>query len=109
MISSEELDSGLASAHIEYTEFTYVGQAFRIGRYPIHFHLNGNMNGSYIKGCSIHQAHNRAINIHNSHNLLVQENVVYDVKGGSIFLEDGIETGNMFRENLVLKVILCTY
>ena len=66
---------------------------FRLGRYPIHFHVNGDMSQSYVRGCSIHRTFNRAINIHNTHNVLLQNNVVYDVKGGAIFLEDSIETG----------------
>ena len=55
--------------------------------------MNGNMSKSYVRGCSIHDTHNRAINIHNSHNILLQNNVVYNAKGGAIFLEDSIETG----------------
>ena len=66
---------------------------FRLGRYPIHFHLNGNMNQSYVKGCSIYRAFNRAVNIHNTHNVLIQDNVVFDVRGGAMFTEDSIETG----------------
>ena len=29
------------AARIEQVEVTYAGQAFKLGRYPIHFHLNG--------------------------------------------------------------------
>ena len=66
---------------------------YSIGRYPIHFHMNGDMSASYVKGCSIHKAFNRAINIHNSHNIRLENNVIYDVMGGALFLEDGLETG----------------
>ena len=38
-----------AQIHISYTEFYWVGQAFRVGRYPIHFHLMGNVTGSYSR------------------------------------------------------------
>ena len=38
-----------AKIHISYTEFYWVGQAFRVGRYPIHFHLMGNVTGSYSR------------------------------------------------------------
>ena len=47
-------------------ELFHVGQAFRLGRYPIHFHMNGDMSSSYVKECSIHESFNRAINIHAS-------------------------------------------
>jgi hypothetical protein len=29
-------------------EFYHVGQSYRLGRYPIHFHMNGDMSGSYM-------------------------------------------------------------
>ena len=104
IIHSPEIDSQLSAAHIEYVEVTYAGQAFRLGRYAIHFHLNGNMSGSYVRGCSIHKSFNRAINVHNSHNVLIEHNVIYDIMGGALFTEDGIETGNIYQYNLVMFV-----
>ena len=104
IIHSPEIDSQLSAAHIEYVEVTYAGQAFRLGRYAIHFHLNGNMSGSYVRGCSIHKSFNRAINVHNSHNVLIEHNVIYDIMGGALFTEDGIETGNVYQYNLVMFV-----
>ncbi|XP_033758550.1 fibrocystin-L-like [Pecten maximus] len=93
-----------ARAKIGYVEFTYVGQAFRLGRYPIHFHLVGNQEGCYVKGAAIHETFNRALNIHGTHNVLVEGNVAYNVMGGSFFLEDGVETGNEYYYNLALFV-----
>ena len=55
------------------------GQAFRLGRYPVHFHLNGNMSSSYIKSSAIHQTFNRAVNIHATHYLTVENNVIYNI------------------------------
>ncbi|CAF1015901.1 unnamed protein product [Rotaria sp. Silwood1] len=81
-----------------------VGQAFRLGRYPVHFHMNGNMNLSYIKSSSIHQTFNRAINIHASHYVTIENNVIYNIMGGAIFLEDGVETGNILNGNLAVFV-----
>ncbi|KAA0710211.1 Fibrocystin-L Polycystic kidney and hepatic disease 1-like protein 1 [Triplophysa tibetana] len=43
---------------------------------------------SYMCGCAIHQSYNRAVTIHNTHNLLVEHNVIYDIKGGAFFIED---------------------
>ena len=34
---------------LENIEVTWAGQAFRLGRYPIHFHMNGDVEGSYVK------------------------------------------------------------
>lgn len=70
------------------------------GRYPIHFHLSGNVSGSYVRGCSIHHTFNRAVTIHGVTGLLVEHNVAYHVMGHAFFIEDGIETGNTIQYNL---------
>lgn len=104
MIHSPVANQLTSHAHIEYVELFHVGQAFRLGRYPIHFHLNGDNTGSYVRGCGIHETFNRAVNIHGSHNILVEKNVVYNVMGGALFFEDGIETGNTLQNNLLVFV-----
>ncbi|XP_050416785.2 fibrocystin-L [Patella vulgata] len=100
MLHAPRKDENLAIGRISYIEVNYAGQAFRLGRYPIHLHLNGDMSASYVRGCAIHETFNRAINIHFTHNLLVEHNVIYNVMGGAFFLEDGIETGNIIQYNL---------
>jgi len=85
-------------------EVTNAGQAFRLGRYPVHFHMNGNMNQSYIKSSSIHSTFNRAVNIHATNYLTVENNVIYNIMGGAMFLEDGVEIGNKIRYNLAVFV-----
>ena len=104
IVHNPEENSGKVHVHIEHTELTFVGQAFRLGRYPIHFHRNGYMRGSYVRGSSIHKTFNRAVNIHNCHELLIENNVAYDIMGGAVFLEDGIEHGNTLERNLLLFV-----
>ena len=88
----------------EYVEVTHAGQAFRLGRYPIHFHLNGNVSGSYVRGCAIHHTFNRAVTIHAVDNLLVEKNVAYNIMGHAYFLEDGIEKHNIIQDNLGIFV-----
>uniref|UniRef100_H2YQB4 Polycystic kidney and hepatic disease 1 (autosomal recessive)-like 1 n=1 Tax=Ciona savignyi TaxID=51511 RepID=H2YQB4_CIOSA len=99
-------DSGKATAvgHIENTEITNAGQAFRLGRYPIYFNMMGNVSGMYVRRCGIHNTFNRAVTIRGTHNLLVEHNVLYDVMGGGIFIEDGIETQNVIQYNLAVFV-----
>ncbi|XP_017158739.1 PKHD1 like 1, tandem duplicate 1 [Poecilia reticulata] len=95
----------LALGRLEYVEIFHAGQAFRLGRYPIHWHLMGDINyKSYVRGCAIHQTFNRAVTIHNTHRLLVEHNVIYDIMGGAFFIEDGIETGNILQYNLAVFV-----
>ncbi len=57
---------------IEYCEFRDVGQAFQLGRYPIHFHMIGTVHNSYVRGNAIHHTYNRAVTIHGVHYLRVQ-------------------------------------
>ncbi|KAM8966821.1 LOW QUALITY PROTEIN: fibrocystin-L [Pelodytes ibericus] len=95
----------LSIGRIEYVEVFHAGQGFRLGRYPIHWHLMGDLQfTSYVRGCGIHQTYNRAVTIHNTHQLLVEKNVIYDIMGGAFFIEDGIETGNVLQYNLAVFV-----
>ncbi len=52
---------------------------------------------SYVRGVGIHKTFNRAINIHNTHKILVEHVVIYNIMGGALFLEDGIEMENIFQ------------
>lgn len=41
-------------ARLNNVEFTDVGQAFKLGRYAIHFHMIGAVHKSYVKEVSVH-------------------------------------------------------
>ncbi|XP_071488092.1 fibrocystin-L-like [Diadema antillarum] len=104
MFFAKEQDQHLVRGRFEYVEVTHAGQAFRLGRYPIHFHMNGDVTGSYVRGCGIHHTFNRAVTIHGVHNFLVEHNVAFNVMGHAYFLEDGIETKNIIQYNLAVFV-----
>uniref|UniRef100_A0A3B4U1D6 PKHD1 like 1, tandem duplicate 2 n=1 Tax=Seriola dumerili TaxID=41447 RepID=A0A3B4U1D6_SERDU len=105
MFHAPRPNENLAIGRLEYVEVFHAGQAFRLGRYPIHWHLMGNIDyKSYVRGCAIHQTYNRAVTIHNTHRLLVERNVIYDIMGGAFFIEDGIETENILQYNLAVFV-----
>lgn len=88
---------------IEYIELVDVGQAFQLGRYPIHFHMIGNVYDSYIKGNSIWNTYNRAVTFHGVNYLRVTHNVAFNTMGHVFFIEDAIETNNLIEYNLALK------
>ncbi|CAG9461071.1 unnamed protein product [Pedinophyceae sp. YPF-701] len=90
---------GRSPLNILNVEVRNAGQAFRLGRYPIHFHLQGSTN-STIRGNSIHHTFNRALTVHGSHGAIVENNVAFNNMGHAFFLEDGIEVDNVFRNNL---------
>ena len=100
MIHAPEQNKGDVIGRFSYIEVTHAGQAFRLGRYPIHFHLNGDVSRSYVRGCSIHHTFNRAVTVHAVNNLLVENNVAYNILGHAYFLEDGIEENNIIQDNL---------
>ncbi|KAM9824037.1 PKHD1 like 1, tandem duplicate 1 [Neosynchiropus ocellatus] len=105
MFHAPRPNENLAIGRIGYIEVYNAGQAFRLGRYPIHWHLMGDVNyKSYVRGCSLWKTFNRAVTIHNTHQLLVEFNVIYDIMGGAFFIEDGIETGNIVQYNLAVFV-----
>ncbi|XP_060949378.1 PKHD1 like 1, tandem duplicate 1 [Limanda limanda] len=105
MFHAPRPNENLVIGRLEHIEIYNAGQAFRLGRYPVHWHLMGNVDyKSYVRGCAIHQTYNRAVTIHNTHRLLVERNVIYDIMGGAFFIEDGIETENILQYNLAVFV-----
>jgi hypothetical protein len=90
------------TAHIDGIEFTNVGQLGVLGRYPVHFHINGAAPGSYVQNSSIHRSFQRCVTIHGTHEVEVRDNVCYDHIGHGYFLEDGIEHDNVIEGNLGL-------
>ena len=89
-----------STALIHYCELTESGQAFKLGRYAIHFHMIGTVHGSLVKGNAIHHSYNRACTTHGVHYFKVVNNVAYDTMGHSFFIEDGIETKCVYDGNL---------
>ena len=90
-------------AKIQYVEFTHVGQAFNLGRYPIHFHVPGSVGEqSYVRGNAIYHGFNRACTLHGVHNLTVEYNVAYNIMGLTFFIEDGVEEDNILQYNLAI-------
>ena len=90
---------------IEDAEFRRMGQLGRLARYPIHFHHLGDSDlGAYVRRVSIHDSYNRFITIHETNGVDVQEVVGYNTIGHGFYLEDGVETGNRFLDNLAILV-----
>jgi hypothetical protein len=91
--------------HIAYIEVTQCGQPAIIGRYCIHFHMNGDVSDSYVIGNSVHDSYARVLTLHGVHYLTVESNVGHLIQGHSIFLEDGIESYNVIQNNLIISTL----
>src|SRR5437868_3598018 len=60
---------------VEGVEFNRMGQNMTRARYPIHWHLNGDAQGQYIKNASLHDTHNPCVTVHVTNFLHVANNV----------------------------------
>uniref|UniRef100_A0A8C6UX77 Cell migration inducing hyaluronidase 2 n=1 Tax=Neogobius melanostomus TaxID=47308 RepID=A0A8C6UX77_9GOBI len=96
-----------SSVHLSHVELKNMGQQREIGRYPLHFHLCGDVDRrggywepTYVDGLSIHHSFSRCLAVHATNGLLVKNTVGYDTLGHCFFLEDGIEQRNTFYHNL---------
>lgn len=97
--------TGSARLSLDGVELYRMGQRAGLGRYPIHFHVQGDgSRGSYVKNSSIHHTFNRCLTIHGSNGILVDSVVAYDAPGHCFFLEDAAEFDNVFENNLGLGV-----
>ena len=95
-------------AYIEGVEFTRTGQQSLPGRYTFHWHWVGDASGQFFRNNSIHHAFQRAVNIHRSSGVEVEDNVAYKVFNHNyVWAEDGhfTEFDNRFRRNLALHVL----
>lgn len=95
---------GSRRIHLEGIECENMGQDL-IGRYPIHFHLVGNHPNSWVRDVSIHRSVFRCVTIHGSHGISISDSVMFSNPGHCIYLEDGIETNNIFSRIFVAKVL----
>jgi hypothetical protein len=104
---------------LEGVELHRGGQANAMARYPIHAHMlsytpqfDGQLNASgptkvAFRRNAVWESTNRAITLHGTSNVPVHENVVVDVLGHAVFLEDGSETKNQLIGNVVMGVNPC--
>jgi len=94
---------GTSIGRIEGVEMFLAGQD-RLGHYPIHFHMIGAVTSDkfYAKYNSIHNTQFRCITLHAVQGALIDANVAYNATGHCVYLEDGVEMGNVITNNLVV-------
>uniref|UniRef100_A0A3B4AE25 hyaluronoglucosaminidase n=1 Tax=Periophthalmus magnuspinnatus TaxID=409849 RepID=A0A3B4AE25_9GOBI len=103
----KQILGNFSSVHLSHVELKNMGQQRERGRYPLHFHMCGDVDRkggywepTYVDGLSIHHSFSRCLSIHATNGLLVKNTVGYDTLGHCFFLEDGIEQRNTFYHNL---------
>lgn len=76
------------TVNLSWVEFEHMGREGELGRYPLHFHMCGNMAGrAEIRSCSVHHSFHGGIVVHRTQGVLVEENVVFDTRGHAFYLE----------------------
>lgn len=103
-----------STVQMDGVEIRRCGQRAVLGRYPFHWHMLsyteatgafvGDTSGHYFKNCAVWNSMNRAVTIHGTCGVLVQNNVAYDIKGHAYFLEDGSERRNTIDGNVAFQV-----
>jgi hypothetical protein len=102
-----------STLQLDGVELRRMGQAGRVGRYPIHWHMFsystageelGDATGNFVANSAIWDSANRCITIHGTNGVTVRSNICYNIAGHAIFLEDGVERRNLLEDNLVLHV-----
>lgn len=97
-----------AEQHLDGVDVRHFGQPGVLGRYPIHTHFCGSLDGSIISRNTIRHSKQRCIVVHGTDDVLVRENIAYDTSGHCFMTEDGIETGNQFISNLGAQTAAAT-
>ena len=86
---------------VSYTRLDFCGQANILGRYCLHFHVLGHCPDCLAIGNAIEEGWNAGITIHGSHDILVDQNVLYNTRGAGIYIEDGNEINNTVSSNTI--------
>jgi hypothetical protein len=94
--------SDLGAMRIENTRIEKCGQRGIKGKYCLHFHYAGICHGCAFRGNAIEFGQQRGIVVHETHAATVEANVLSDVRGAGIYIEDGNEMRNKIHYNVVI-------
>mmetsp|Transcript_32276 Transcript_32276/g.67849 ORF Transcript_32276/g.67849 Transcript_32276/m.67849 type:complete len:1275 (+) Transcript_32276:77-3901(+) len=90
------------SARIQNTRIERCGQRGVEGKYCLHFHKLHDCRTCLFKNNAIEGSQQRGIIIHSTHSSTVENNVLYNVRGAGIYIEDGNELYNNVKYNTVI-------
>jgi len=93
---------GTALYRVKNVKVEKCGQRGILARYCMHFHQALKCSNCLIEGSVVEHSHQRGIVIHGTDITSVAHNVLHDVRGGGIYIEDGNELYNNVEYNVVL-------
>lgn len=89
-----------ARQQIEGVVFQNMGQQGTLGRYPIHFHILGDVPGTICRKNTVRNSNQRCVVVHASHSITIEQNVAFNTSGHCFMTEEGGEHSNKFLGNL---------
>ena len=84
-------------------EFRRMGQFNRPGRYPLHWHNNGEATASSVVGCLVHRSYQRGIVTVGSRHVRISGNVVVKPYGHGFIVEAEDNSPQLVTTNLALR------
>eukprot|EP00586_Coscinodiscus_wailesii_P000435 CAMPEP_0172477288 /NCGR_PEP_ID=MMETSP1066-20121228/286_1 /TAXON_ID=671091 /ORGANISM="Coscinodiscus wailesii, Strain CCMP2513" /LENGTH=426 /DNA_ID=CAMNT_0013235625 /DNA_START=51 /DNA_END=1331 /DNA_ORIENTATION=- len=87
-------------------EFKNMGQLGEKGRYPLHLHMNGVLEGTTLSKNVVRDSFQRCYVIHGTHSVLLYDNIAYNTTGHCFFFEDGCEIDNTLDRNLGARTLV---
>lgn len=103
-----------ATFQLSNVEMKRMGQATRIARYPVHYHLAADVSNlnTFVKNNALWENYQRCVTVHGTWGAAVEDNLCYYTHGHAFYLEDAIEHNNRFAGNLVVQIrrgpMICT-
>ncbi len=92
---------GFAQVQIQGVELENLGQAGKLGHYPIHFHMARQVpDQTFVRDSVMNKSMTRWIVLHSTQGATLQRNVGYLSIGHGFYLESGTEIDNRFYSNL---------
>uniref|UniRef100_A0A7S2S122 CEMIP beta-helix domain-containing protein n=1 Tax=Mucochytrium quahogii TaxID=96639 RepID=A0A7S2S122_9STRA len=85
---------------LKHTKIEKCGQRDVSGKYCMHLHQKQICRECKIIGNAIEEGQQRGIATHGTHHSLVEDNVLYKVRGAGFYIEDGDEMENDFVNNV---------
>mmetsp|Transcript_117680 Transcript_117680/g.377616 ORF Transcript_117680/g.377616 Transcript_117680/m.377616 type:complete len:988 (+) Transcript_117680:2-2965(+) len=101
--STAMMDSGLMD--VRYARFEFCGRRDFLGMYCLHLHMCKSCPECVIQGNAVVDGQQVGITIHDTHQALIDNNVVWDARAAGIHTEDGNEMNNIISNN----VLICSF
>ena len=73
--------AGGGAMKVEYARVEKCGQRHRVGRYCLHWHYLFSCPDCVFRGNAIEDSHQGGITVHQTHDALVEDNVLWDTRG----------------------------